>query len=456
MTPNISSVGSRRWPLPGRYKQRSILGSGAYGTVSEAADHASSKLVAIKRVKDLFHNLVDCKRILRELAIQTRLDHPNIVKIHSIFLPKGDNASSFTTLFWVMEICDTDLKHLCKKDIVLEQICITTMMYNLLVGVRYIHSAGVYHRDLKPANCLVNADCTVKITDFGLARAINNEEQRVEQPPNSPPDGSTGGRVMEAPPATLVHSTQRARRVLTNHVVTRFYRAPELILLQPNYTEKIDTWSIGCIFAELLQLLPECVPFEDRGPLFPGQTAYPWSPAPGKENDPMFHTRGSCEMMNIIFNVIGTPKPQEIAKLQREDSKQYIGLFRGRLGSGINSKFPNVDAASLDLLGRMLQFDAGSRISDDDAVEHAFFAGVRDHTKEQLLAPCKLVLDFDAELSERAMTHRAMETRLRELLMTEMGRFAEAAAIKIQSLQRGRLARQWISKIAKPSDVHAA
>jgi mitogen-activated protein kinase 1/3 len=426
----ISSLGSRRWPLPDRYQQRSILGSGSYGTVCEAADSVSKKLVAVKRVKDLFKNLVDCKRILRELAIQTRLDHPNIVKIENILLPLGDDMSSFTSLFWVMEICDTDLKHLCKKDIELEQICITTMMYNLFVGVRYLHSAGVYHRDLKPANCLVNADCTVKICDFGLSRAIDNEEQHIEQLPNTPRGSATEGGVAgsEAPPATVVPTTQRVRKVLTNHVVTRFYRAPELILLQPTYTEKIDTWSIGCIFAELLQLLPDGVPLEDRSPLFPGQTAYPWSPAPGKEHDCMYHTRGSREMMNVIFDLIGTPQQEDIDKLQREDSKQYIALFKSRPGSGVSNKFPYVDPACLDLLSAMLKFDARSRISDDDAIAHAVFADIREPSKEQQLAPSKMYLDFDKELSEKAMSHDVMEAKLRELLMVEVGRCRDAEA----------------------------
>lgn len=417
----LSAVGSRRWDLAERYTIRSILGSGAFGTVCEAVDNeqeedGQKKLVAIKRVKGLFDNLIECKRILREVSIQSRLCHPNIVKMENLLLPVGSCMETFDSLFIVMEICDTDLKHLCKQDIVIDALCINAMMYSLLLGLRYIHSAGVWHRDLKPHNCLVNQDCTVKICDFGLSRAIDDDDV-LGSPPDILQEGQDGALV-------VVPTPQRGRRVLTNHVVTRPYRAPELILLQPTYTEKIDMWSVGCIFAELLQLLPDGLPFEDRHALFPGRTAYPWSPAPGHEDDCLYHTRGPRDMMNVIFDCLGTPSQDEINKLQREDSKQYINLFKKRTGSGLRSKFEYVDAASMDLLERMLRFDAGSRISDDDAIAHELFDDCRDLGKEEARAPAKITLDFDSELSQ-GLTSAVMERRLRELLVGEVRAQAE-------------------------------
>jgi len=287
------------------------------------------------------------------------------------------------------------------------------MMYTLLIGLRYLHSTGVYHRDLKPANCLVNADCTVKICDFGLSRAIDNEPD-VQALPNTPRDGDAGAV------AAIVPTTAKAKRVLTNHVVTRFYRAPELILLQPTYTQAIDTWSVGCIFAELLQLCSSGdTLFEDRGPLFPGQTAYPWSPAAGHEGDCLYHTKGSREMMNVIFDVIGTPSPEDVAKLEREDSKQYLDLFSKRAGTGLREKFPKIDDLSLDLLDRMLRFDAKSRITDDDALSHQLFQSIREPEKELPLATAKIVLDFDKELAE-AMPSDVMTQKLRSYLAAEV------------------------------------
>jgi mitogen-activated protein kinase 7 len=94
-------------------------------------------------------------------------------------------------------------------------------VYQICRGLKYIHSANVLHRDLKPGNLLVNADCELKICDFGLARGYS-----------SSPEGNIG--------------------FMTEYVATRWYRAPEIMLSFQKYTKAIDMWSVGCIFAEML------------------------------------------------------------------------------------------------------------------------------------------------------------------------------------------------------------
>merc|ERR1712226_1043957 len=113
-----------------------------------------------------------------------------------------------------MEICDSDLKKLCRTDVSLQDAHVSTLLYNLLVGLKYLHSAGIYHRDLKPANCLVNQDCTVKICDFGLSRAVG-VAQNLGELPNTPREGEG-----EAGGGVAVPATQRLKRHLTGHVVT--------------------------------------------------------------------------------------------------------------------------------------------------------------------------------------------------------------------------------------------
>merc|ERR1719262_1874251 len=106
-------------------------------------------------------------------------------------------------------------------------------------------------------------------------------------------------------------SSTQLKRHLTGHVVTRWYRAPELILLQDNYTAAIDVWSVGCIYAELLGML-EGTRYEDRGPLFPGASCFPLSPDREHKNDYKFHTRGKHDQLNMIFSLLGTPSDEEI------------------------------------------------------------------------------------------------------------------------------------------------
>ncbi|CAE8657999.1 unnamed protein product, partial [Polarella glacialis] len=214
-----------QWNVPPRYEVKSVIGSGSYGSVCEAHDRDKDRDVAIKRVKHMFDDLVDCKRILRETAIMTRLSHPHIVQIYDIVEPP--HIRTFDELYIVMELCDSDMKKLIKTDVMLTPLHINTLLYNLLVGLKYLHSAGIWHRDLKPANCLVNSDCSVKICDFGLSRAVSSVQQT---PLPNTPRGEENDQ--EQATGLVVPHTARAKRVMTRHVVTRWYRAPELILLQ--------------------------------------------------------------------------------------------------------------------------------------------------------------------------------------------------------------------------------
>ncbi|XP_041108559.1 serine/threonine-protein kinase NLK-like [Polyodon spathula] len=95
---------------------------------------------------------------------------------------------------------------------------VKVFLYQILRGLKYLHSAGILHRDIKPGNLLVNSNCVLKICDFGLARVEELDESR--------------------------HMTQE--------VVTQYYRAPEILMGSRHYSNAIDIWSVGCIFAELL------------------------------------------------------------------------------------------------------------------------------------------------------------------------------------------------------------
>eukprot|EP00439_Symbiodinium_sp_Y106_P066364 s1098_g10.t2 len=258
------------------------------------------------------------------------------------------------------------------QDVTLTPLHINTLLYNLLVGLKYLHSAGIYHRDLKPANCLVNQDMPRGEGDHDAVPGVPH--------------------------------TQRLKRNLTGHVVTRWYRAPELILLQENYTEAIDIWSVGCIYAELLGML-EGTRTQDRGPLFPGSSCFPLSPDHKHKTDYKYHTRGKHDQLNMIFNLLGTPGEPDVEQLEREDAKRYIRCFAARDGDGLSVKFPGVEADSIDILNRMLRFnpkDSGisDRIAVTEALEHRLFTTgpnvIRD-TSRETSAPKYVTLEFEKE-----------------------------------------------------------
>ena len=135
------------------------LGKGSYGSVCAADHRATGKRVAIKRIINIWNNLLDTKRILREIHILRQLDHRCIVPIFDLLMPT--NINDFNDLYVVFEFVDTDLEKLIKSDQFFENVHIQYMAYQLCLGLRYTHSAHVLHRDIKPANVLVNQNCSL-------------------------------------------------------------------------------------------------------------------------------------------------------------------------------------------------------------------------------------------------------------------------------------------------------
>ncbi|CAD7965164.1 unnamed protein product [Amoebophrya sp. A25] len=389
--------GARRdnWNVPHRYELGRCIGNGSYGSVYQAYDRVEKRSVAVKKVKRVFEDLIDCKRILREIAILSRIDDPRIVKLYDICVPS--DLSNFTDIYLVLELCDSDFKKLFHLREFLTECHTTTLLYNTICGLRYLHSAGIYHRDMKPANCLVNTDCGVKICDFGLSRALGEEAQTL--------------------PGMQDRQNRVLRRQLTGHVVTRWYRAPELILLQENYTEQIDVWSLGCIFAELLGMVKENIPYPgSRGPLFQGGSCFPLSPDRKQQQD-KYKSSSNRDQLNMIFNILGTPDERAIQNLEKEDTRRYVRCFKQRKAVPLNEidRFKNASPECLDLLQKMLVFEPSERISVDEAVHHPVFKGIRK-PEEETVAPAKIVLDFEAE-------PELDEARLRKYFLLEIQRY---------------------------------
>ncbi|MGH0180895.1 UNVERIFIED_CONTAM: hypothetical protein FKN15_005290 [Acipenser sinensis] len=211
--------------LGSRYMDLKPLGYGGNGLVFSAVDSDCDKRVAVKKI--VLTDPQSVKHALREIKIIRRLDHDNIVKVFETLGPSGrqltEDVSSLTELnsvYIVQEYMETDLCKLLEQGLMSEEHA-RLFMYQLLRGLKYIHSANVLHRDLKPANLFINTeDLVLKIGDFGLARIMD-------------PHYSHKGYLSEG-------------------LVTKWYRSPRLLLSPNNYTKAIDMWAAGCIFAEML------------------------------------------------------------------------------------------------------------------------------------------------------------------------------------------------------------
>jgi mitogen-activated protein kinase 1/3 len=225
-------AGKHSFTVDTRYSLIRVIGSGAYGVVISAHDAKTQTNVAIKMVPKAFNDEVDAKRILREIKLLKHFHHENIVSIVDMMPPQAQYVEDFQDVYIVADLMETDLHRIIYSKQKLSIDHVQYFIYQVLRGLKYIHSANVLHRDLKPSNLLVNSNCDLKICDFGLARGIYPDH-----------DERKGGTML-----------------LTEYVVTRWYRAPEIMLACHEYSKPVDVWSVGCIFAELIL----------RKPYFPG------------------------------------------------------------------------------------------------------------------------------------------------------------------------------------------
>ncbi|KAJ7808932.1 mitogen activated protein kinase [Mycena olivaceomarginata] len=194
-----------RFEIGENYQLLHLMGEGSYGQVAAAVHKPTGRHVAIKKIIP-FHHRIFCLRTLRELKLLRFFSdagvNENIISIIDIIPPTLD---SFTEIYFVQELMQTDLHRLIYTQEDLTDDHVQYFVYQALRALKFIHSADIIHRDLKPANLLVNANCDLKICDFGLARSITTS--------------STGGGPM------------------SEYVATRWYCAPEIMLSFAMYSK---------------------------------------------------------------------------------------------------------------------------------------------------------------------------------------------------------------------------
>ena len=371
------------WDLGSRYQLLRKIGKGTYGSVFEARDKVTGEKVAIKNIKSLFEYEVEAKRMLREICIMRYMNHPNIVKIKDVVIPKS--SDDFNNVFIVMEYAESDLKKLTKSPSFLDHSQVRYLFYQAVCGCRYMHSANVMHRDIKPANILINADCTLKICDFGLSRSYRKLNHNFEEGLNMSRDPYE---------EDMGIGSGKPSRILTGHVVTRWYRAPEVILMEKEYGKEMDIWSLGCVFGEMLGMIRDNISQHiERVPLFPGRSCFPLSPDLNATTIRAGYPVSDHDQLNMILQVVGTRDSYDF--ITDAKALKYIQAYPPCKAKDFREIFPGINANELDLLTRMLSFNPRERITLDQVVNHPYFIPVRN-TELEYLANRPIDFAFDS------------------------------------------------------------
>lgn len=389
------------WELGEDFTILKVVGVGSYGTVCQVRHEPTKTILAVKRIRDLFDSLVDSKRILREICILKSLSHPSIVKLHEILDIK--NRKAFDTIYLVMEYAELDLSKLAKSSAHLGIAQVRKVLYGILVGLKHMHSRGVLHRDIKPANILFNTDCSVRICDFGLARTtagiesvslktMRKSKEEVKKVGGSAGDGTRGRREATGEEA-------KVKRKLSGHVATRWYRAPEIILMEDDYGPAVDVWAAGCILGELLGRMRGSAS-KQAPQLFPGSSCLPLSPMS------VFSFQKGCfqylaeDQLSLIISTIGSPAKSDTSFITNPKVLEYLQGFKKQSPVNFNSKYPAAGKDAIDLLTKMLKFNPFARITINECIAHPFFASIRDVEVERVEGE-EVELGFEEETLDK-------------------------------------------------------
>jgi len=290
------------------------IGEGTYGIVYKARDKVTQQFVALKKIRLETESEGVPSTAIREISLLKELEHPAIVQLLDV-------VHSDQKLYLVFEFLDKDLKKFMDDYAAVQRLAgvtdphlglpedlVKSYLRQLLEGISYCHKHRVLHRDLKPQNLLIDSHGAIKLADFGLARAFGLPV-----------------------------------RSYTHEVVTLWYRAPEILLGSKFYSCSVDTWSLGCIAAEMIS----------RRPLFPGDS----------EIDQLFR----------IFRSLGTPT--EALWPGVSSLPDYKPVFPRWEPQGITQVLPlTLAPGGHDLLTQLLEYNPDRRISAKAALEHEYLA----------------------------------------------------------------------------------
>jgi serine/threonine protein kinase len=309
----VYMINGTTFEVPTHFSVVKHLGLGAYGVVVSAVDHRTGEKVAIKKCRDVFRDVEDGKRVLREVDLMRFFDHENLLPLITILPPLQGPA--FKDVYVVVPLMDVDMNVVLRSRQVLEENHFQYFVYQMLRGLKFLHSAKVAHRDLKPANLVTNISCDLRICDFGLARGLEN---------------------LDSP--------------LTDYVVTRWYRPPELLLENVQYETSVDIWSVGLIFAELY----------NRKPLFPGKT--------------------TMEEIKMLCSAFGKPP---LSMIEQPSVRKTLEAIPDSKPVPLSMLVPKLtNPVGQDFLSKMLVLDPAKRWTAEQLLAHPFLAHLHDPEDE--------------------------------------------------------------------------
>ncbi len=419
----IYQIRNTQFEVDPQFEVIKAIGVGAYGLVCSAHEKAADRFVAIKKMPKLFDDLIDGRRVLREIRIMRWLGkHPQILDLIGVTGPRDLSPAerhSFREVYLVTELLDADLSQLLRSRQKLTIEHHAYISFQLISAIAFVHNAHIVHRDLKPSNILVNANCEVRICDFGLSRAnVPFASADAAAGGGAGAGGAGGGGVgadgraggaaagdtadqtlqmdkLEDSPAVNRELPKRftpfgatgsptpsAVYDLTEYVVTRWYRPPEL-LLGVGYNHAVDIWSLGCILIEIitrralfdgkhymdqLEKIAEIVPM-------PAPRDVPSMLRRTRNQEPAkcIETLRQLHAQSPLGQRVGSPELEAVM-----DQAKYADVTRRLMRylklppEHANPAMPM--ARSVDLIASLLDFHMGQRPTAMQALQHPFLA----------------------------------------------------------------------------------
>ncbi|CAJ0602932.1 unnamed protein product [Cylicocyclus nassatus] len=345
---NYVPVNTVNFALPEGYStSRSdieFLGSGAYGnvikTTVECRDGAV-RAVAVKKFRDPFGDQLQARMIYREIKLLKIMRHDGVIRAIDLYTP-NTVEHEFKDVYVVTEFAGESILKILHDQKVTGTTHITPehvpfIIYQLLRVLKYIHSANIIHRDLKPGNLALTPDSDLTVLDFGMARSL-----------------------------------ERTETSLTQYVMTRWYRSPEVIYWNiAGYNEQVDVWSVGCITAELML----------GKPLFPGED-----------------TNTQYEM---ITTLCGSPDEDLMRKIEATSpaTRRVVESYPHHDRQNFKQRFAGCPPLFIDFLDKILVLDPEKRLTVEGSLSHPYFADYVDASDEPV-ENCSFDLNDDPSRSK--------------------------------------------------------